>query len=123
MLAAVCHSASPAKRVLLAHCLLGEGLALRLTVSGEAMMPWLPSGTVVRVAPIPPEGLRPFDIVVVESRPGAFSARRVISVSDDSVQTKGDSWHKADSSRPTSEIIGRVIRAEMRRAMADASPL
>lgn len=96
----------------MAHSLLGEGLDLRLTLSGNAMMPWLPDGTVVRVAPIPPEGLRQFDVVVVETESGRFSARRVIQVSENHIQTKGDSRHLPEPPHATSDIIGRVTRAE-----------
>ena len=97
----------------LARSLLGAGWIVRLRVAGRSMKPFLGSGSLIRIAPLPsvsPPALG--DIVLLRAASGRLVAHRVIELQGETYRTKGDSSGEPDSPVHRSRLVGKVIGIE-----------
>jgi signal peptidase I len=85
---------------------------IRLRLRGDSMWPTIPAGTLVEVARIFPDDLRPGDIVVWQQG-GVLIAHRIMERaqrgSDAFLVTKGDNSAATDQLFSQDAILGRVV--------------
>jgi hypothetical protein len=104
------NSRHPLPAAELVENLLGEGLEVRLQVSGSSMKPFVRSGSILRfsAAPRPCVG----DVVLTRHPNDALVAHRVIAIEGDWILTKGDSCGAADAPVPKRQVLGSALRLE-----------
>jgi hypothetical protein len=90
--------------------LLGEGLEVRVRLTGWSMKPLVPSGSVLRFSSNG-EPLRG-DIVLARLENDALVAHRVVALDGDRIWTKGDACVTADGPLPRERVIARAVRRE-----------
>jgi hypothetical protein len=90
--------------------MLGDGLVVRLKLTGWSMRPWLRSGAVVRFssATAPVVG----DIALTRHANDALVAHRIVAIGEDWVQTKGDACLASDARVPIASLIGCAVAVE-----------
>ena len=86
---------------------------LRLKVTSNSMAPLLRSGDYVLLRPAPVESLNRGDILVTRQE-GGYLTHRVVAITDQSVQTKGDMNKQADAQTDKKNIVGLVEVIERR---------
>lgn len=94
----------------LAHELLQAGRNVRFQAQGLSMLPAIPDGGILEVAPVQPLQLRLGDIVLVDEG-SKFRAHRLISKNEilDQFVTQGDASLEPDSPVRATQIMGRVM--------------
>lgn len=97
-----------------AEQLLGDGLRVRLPVTGSSMLPFIASGDTLVIEPVAATtrlGLG--DVVLLRLADGTMMIHRIIDASrDDQVLTRGDARGAADPPSRRDRVQGRVIRIE-----------
>jgi hypothetical protein len=89
-----------------------RGVALRFAVNGTSMDPFIKSGDVVTVAPLPPR-LAPGDIVAaVSPANGLVIVHRIVALRRGEALLKGDNLPAADGWAAGAAVLGRVARVE-----------
>jgi len=91
--------------------LLKEGYAVKLTVTGNSMFPFLLNEETVRIAPVDQSKLKVGDILVFKSK-GHFIAHRLIRIekNDAVFITKGDFCLHKDAPFTKEQILGKITR-------------
>jgi hypothetical protein len=82
------------------------GGALRVRAPGSSMLPTIPRGSLVRIGPVPSEGITKGDVVLALTADGEPVLHRAIEVGSDSIVTRGDAALAADPPTPLSRVIG-----------------
>ena len=95
----------------LAGELLSVGLAFQFHASGRSMWPTVRDGDILQVAPVSPEQIRRWDIVLFRCDEG-FKAHRVVRRCKKRFITRGDASLEADMVIQGEQIMGRVIAKE-----------
>ena len=88
-----------------------EGREIDVPTVGSSMWPRLKSGDVVRVAPIPADGPRVGNIVLV-ARDGGYVLHRVIRLTGNTVLTRGDNQPCPDTPVRPVAVLGVAIARE-----------
>jgi hypothetical protein len=90
---------------------LKSGRGVRLRATGQSMKPLLPPGCLLRIEPMtePPEM---GDIVLYQSEGGRLVSHRVIALTSEGIQTKGDAFVSADGAVGLSQVLGKVVAVE-----------
>jgi hypothetical protein len=95
----------------IAALLLKSGRSVRLRATGNSMKPLLPPDCLLRIDPMT-ERPEMGDIVLYESEGGRLVSHRVIALTSERIQTKGDSFVSADGAVGLSRVIGKVVAVE-----------
>ena len=84
----------------------GAGGSLIVRAPGGSMLPTIPRGALVRVGPLPPQGVSRGDVVLALTRDGEPVLHRALAVEKDFVVLCGDAAIKADPPVPFTRVIG-----------------
>jgi hypothetical protein len=115
--------------VALAGDVVGAGAALWVRAPGGSMLPTIPRGSLVRIDPVPSEGIEKGDVVLSLTADGEPVIHRVVAISDAALTTRGDAAIHTDPPVPFGRVIGlatavrdaageRRITRRARRSMA-----
>ncbi len=85
---------------------LGAGGALHVRAPGGSMRPTIPRGALVRIGPVPSEGVTAGDVVLALTADGEPVLHRAIAVRHDSILTRGDASITIDPPVPFERVIG-----------------
>lgn len=106
---------APAAARLVAE-LLGEGLEVRVRITGGSMRPLLGGGELATVVPVLPPSLRRGDLVLWKSGDGALVLHRIVRFAgegeDHRCWTRGDALAACDEAFGPGQVLGRVSRIE-----------
>lgn len=97
------------------------GGAVWVRAPGGSMMPTIPRGSLVRIDPVPDEGIAKGDVVLALTADGEPVLHRVVSASDGWITTRGDGAIHIDPPVPLTRVIGvatSVRDAEGERTLA-----
>lgn len=101
----------------LVRSLLADGLSVSKPVSGDSMLPSIPSGVVLQVEPLAQTPPRLGDVVFFEACDGRTIIHRVSlrfrRRSQPWVQTWGDNCQKPDAPVPACNILGRIVAMQV----------
>jgi hypothetical protein len=92
---------------------LGRGLAVWIRPRGSSMEPAIPSSAAAHIEPVSPRGVRQNDVVLARLPHGHFVLHRVVQLTPDSVQLKGDAMRRRDIVVAPAAIIGVCDRIEI----------
>jgi putative nucleotidyltransferase-like protein len=84
----------------------GAGAALHVRAPGGSMLPTIPRGALVRVGPMPSDGVRVGDVVLALTGDGEPVLHRAIAVRRDSILMRGDASINVDPPIPLDRLIG-----------------
>jgi signal peptidase I len=91
---------------------LEKGVPFRFTAPGHSMTPFIRDGDVITVAP---GRIRFGDTVAfVSPHSGKLTVHRVVRISRDGYQIKGDNTPAPDGTVPLGSLLGRVVGVEHR---------
>jgi hypothetical protein len=90
----------------------GRGAAMWIRVRGGSMAPTIPSGTLVRLRPLPARPLRPGDIVLADVGAGRCVVHRVVGVGEHEVRLHGDSTLDPDPPVRATAVLALADRAD-----------
>ena len=94
----------------LAAALLRRGVAVRVTVHGASMHPWLRDGDRAEIEPLS-RPAAPGDVVLGRDPGGGLRLHRVVHAgADGRVQTRGDALWRMDQAIDAARVLGRVRR-------------
>ncbi len=94
----------------LAAALLRRGVAVRVTVHGASMRPWLRDGDRVELEPLS-RPAAPGDVILGRDPAGGLRLHRVVHAGGDGrVQTRGDALWRMDPAIDAARVLGRVRR-------------
>jgi hypothetical protein len=82
------------------------GGALRVRVSGGSMRPTVPRGALVRIGPVPTDGIDVGDVALALTADGEPVLHRVLALTDDGIVMRGDAAIISDAPIPFARIIG-----------------
>jgi len=88
------------------------GGALRVRAPGGSMLPTIPRGALVRIGPVPPDGIGPGDIVLALTADGEPVLHRAVALVGDSVIMRGDAALADDAPTPLRRVIGVATHVE-----------
>jgi len=92
--------------VSLTRDVVGAGAALHVRAPGGSMLPTIPRGALVRVGPMPSDGVRVGDVVLALTGDGEPVLHRAIAVRRDSIVMRGDASINVDPPVPLDRLIG-----------------
>jgi signal peptidase I len=115
--------------VALAGEVVGAGAALWVRAPGGSMLPTIPRGSLVRIDPVPSDGIEKGDVVLSLTAEGEPVIHRVVASAEGTLTTRGDAAIHTDPPVPFSRVIGiatavrdatgeRPITRRARRSMA-----
>ena len=92
-----------------------RGAALRTSVRGASMSPFIRDRDVLTVAPLEARGPRVGDVVAVAlGRPERLFIHRVVACRPGGWLIRGDACRHADGVAAPADVVGRVVAAERR---------
>jgi hypothetical protein len=91
--------------VTLAHDAREHGGVLWVRIHGTSMLPAIPRGSLVRLAPLPARPLRVGDVVLFHRALGAPRLHRIVGVGDGALRTQGDNCYGADRPIPLDRVL------------------
>ena len=90
-----------------------DGMDVRVRLRGWSMKPLVPSGSLVRFAPLRPIDTPAIgDVVLARMADDSLLAHRVVAIDAERIWTKGDACRTADGPLPRSSILARAVRRE-----------
>jgi SOS-response transcriptional repressor LexA len=92
--------------------IVGRGAEMWLRVRGGSMHPAIPSGSLVRVRPLPARPLRRGDVVLADVGAGRCVLHRVVRVDGGVVRLHGDATLDPDPPVPSDAVLALADRAE-----------
>jgi hypothetical protein len=84
----------------------GAGGALHVRAPGGSMRPTIPRGALVRIGPVPNDGIRAGDVVLALTADGEPVLHRAVAVRHDGIVTRGDASIITDPPVPHDRVIG-----------------
>ena len=101
----------------LVQSLLTDGLSIAKKVSGDSMLPSIPSGVVLQIEPLIQTKPKLGDVVFFETPNGKTTIHRVSLCfrrkSHSWIQTWGDNCQKPDAPVPISKVLGRIASMQI----------
>jgi len=101
----------------LVQSLLADGLSIAKKVSGDSMLPSIPSGVVLQIEPLVQTKPKLGDVVFFETPNGKTTIHRVSLCfrrkSHMWIQTWGDNCQKPDAPVPISKVLGRITSMQI----------
>jgi hypothetical protein len=92
---------------------LGRGFAIWIRVRGESMRPAIPSMAAVRIVPLADRQLRKGEIVLARLPTGRFVLHRVVRLSHNGIQLKGDALARRDVNVTRDAVLGVCDEVEI----------
>jgi len=92
---------------------LGRGFAIWIRVRGESMRPAIPSMAAVRIVPLAGRLPRKGEVVLARLPTGRFVLHRVVRLSDNSIQLKGDALARRDVNVASEAVLGLCDQVEI----------
>ena len=92
---------------------LGRGLAIWIRARGDSMQPAIPPMAAVRIRALDDHTLRRDDVVLALLPHGQFVLHRLVRLSDDFVQLKGDSLARRDAVVRRAAVLGLCDQVEV----------
>ena len=86
--------------------IVGAGGALHVRAPGGSMRPTIPRGALVRIGPVPDDGIRPGDVVLALTADGEPVLHRAVVVRRDGIVMRGDASITMDPPVPHERVIG-----------------
>lgn len=89
--------------------LLSQGLTVEFQVTGSSMAPLIRSHDVLSVTPVATEDLRSGHVIAWKRGRDSLVVHRIISITDGSIVTRGDTVNSADGPIDSSQVVGKAV--------------